>query len=108
MESECAAGAAILSAYARASYAGPFTASSGQLLTANGVPVDPGTDQAGTVCRLVIADFGYNGEITPAMPVTFPVGQYEWDDQHGIATITPFQSVVHDLAGLVSARTGGA
>ena len=45
-----AVGNNVLAIYQRASFAGPFTVSRGQLLNAGGAPVDPGADQAGTVC----------------------------------------------------------
>jgi hypothetical protein len=91
----------VLSIYQRASFAGPFTVSYGQLLNSGGQPVDPGTDQAGTVCRLILTDFGYGGEIVPG-PITFTVGQYTWDDFAQTATIVPYQSVDESLTGLLS------
>jgi hypothetical protein len=96
-----ATGGQILSVYQRISYAGPFTAAPGQLLTVGGVPVDLGTEQAGTVIRAIISDFGFGGEASPAAPVTFPVGGYSYDDEHQIATITPFQSLTQSLSGLL-------
>ena len=54
--------------YTRASFAGPFTASRGQLMTSGGAPIDPGTDQAGTVCQLILTDYAYGGEVTPQLP----------------------------------------
>lgn len=96
-----AVGSQILQIYQRASFAGPFTASYGQLLNAGGAPIDPGADQAGTVCRLILTDFGYGGEVTPA-PVTFIVGNYSWDDTSQVATLTPYQSVDTSLTGLLS------
>jgi len=97
-----AVGSSILAIYQRASFAGPFTARYGQLTTPGGVPVDPGADQAGTVVKLILADFGYGGEVTPQFPVTFIAGAYEWDDLAQTATITPYQSVDTSLQGLLS------
>jgi hypothetical protein len=99
-----AVGSYVLSIYQRASFAGPFNASYGQLLTTGGVPVDPGTDQAGTVVKLILTDFGYGGEVTPQFPVTFVVGAYEWDDFAQVATITPYQNLDQSLTGLLAAQ----
>jgi hypothetical protein len=94
----------VLASYQRASFAGPFTAAYGQLLNAGGSPVDPGTDQAGTVVRLILTDYAYGGEVTPA-PVTFITGSYTWDDFAGKASITPYQSVDESLTGLLSLQS---
>jgi hypothetical protein len=91
----------VLSVYQRASFAGPFTVSYGQLLNAGGVPVDPGADQAGTVCRLILTDFAFGGEVSPA-PITFLVGSYEWNDFAQVATVTPYQTLNQSLSGLLS------
>jgi hypothetical protein len=99
-----ALGNAVLSIYQRASFAGPFTASYGQLLNTGGVAIDPGTDQAGTVVKLILTDFGYGGEVTPNQPITFVVGAYSWDDFAQKATITPYQNLDQSLTGLLSAQ----
>jgi hypothetical protein len=94
-------GAYVLSVYQRASFAGPFTVSYGQLLNTGGAPVDPGADQAGTVVRLILTDYGFGGEVTP-QPVTFIVGAYSWDDFAQKATITPYQTLNQSLSGLLT------
>lgn len=96
-----AVGNHVLAIYQRASFAGPFTVSPGQLLTTGGQPVDLGTDQAGTVCQLVLTDYGYGGEVIPG-PVSFIVGAYAYDDQGQTAQITPYQSLDESLTGLLS------
>lgn len=96
-----AVGQKVLGIYQRASFAGPFTASYGQLLSIGGAPVDPGTDQAGTMMRLVLTDYAYGGEVSPG-PVSFIVGAYEWDDFAQVATITPYQTIDQSLSGLLS------
>jgi hypothetical protein len=96
-----AVGNKILQLYVRASFAGPFTAARGQLLNTGGAPIDPGTDQAGTVIRLILTDYAYGGEVTPA-PITFITGGYTWDDFAGKATITPYQQLDQSLSGLLS------
>jgi hypothetical protein len=97
-----AVGNSVLQIYQRASFSGPFTASYGQLLNTGGVPIDPGTDQASNVVRLILTDFGYGGEIALNQPVTFTVGSYSWDDFAQVATLTPYQSVDASLTGLLS------
>jgi hypothetical protein len=96
-----AVGQQVLAIYTRASWAGPFTASYGQLLTTGGQPIDPGTDQAGNVVRLILCDFAYGGEVSP-VPVQFPVGSYTWDDFQQVATLVPYVSVDQSLTGLLS------
>ena len=91
----------VLQNYVRASFAGTgFTASYGQLLNAGGVAVDPGCDQAGSVVRLILTDYGYGGEVTMA-PITFLVGAYSYDDFSQKATITPYQNLDQSLSGLL-------
>lgn len=97
-----AVGNLALSVYQRVQFAGPFSAAPGQLLTTGGQWLDLGTDQAGTVVKLILTDFGYGGEVTETFPVTFLVGAYSWDDQQQIATITPFQSLFTSLSGILS------
>lgn len=92
----------ILKRYARASFGDPFTVRHGQLLNAGGVPVDLGAEKAGSVCRLVLTDFGYGGEVSAA-PVTFVVGEIEYDDNTQTAQITPFQTVNENFQNLLQA-----
>lgn len=91
----------ILTRYVRASFAGPFTVGPGQVLNTAGTPVDLGADQAGLVYQVVVADPSYGGEVLPG-PVIFMSGQYEYDEDTGQATITPFQSYRSDIASLIS------
>jgi hypothetical protein len=95
-------GNSVLKRYNRANFSGPFTVAPGQLLNTGGVPVDLGTEHAGGVCRLILTDAGYGGEVTAA-PVTFVVGEYEFDDAAQMATITPMQSVVNSFSSLLAA-----
>lgn len=97
-----AIGNAVLQRYQRASFAGPFTVQPGQLLTLGGTPVDLGAEQAGGVCQLILTDFAYGGELSPA-PISFLVGGYEYDDDTQAATITPFQSLSTNFSSLLSA-----
>ena len=96
-----AIGQQVLTRFVRASFAGPFTASPGQVRTTGGQPVDLGCDGAGLVYQVMVTDGGYGGEVAPA-PLVFMSGAYEYDEDTGTATITPFQSARHDLASLIS------
>jgi hypothetical protein len=96
-----AVGANILQVYESASWAGPFSASYGQLLNTGGQAIDPGVDQAGTRVRLILVDGGYGGEVVPGA-VTFTVGSYTWDDFAQVATIGPYQALDQSLSGLLS------
>lgn len=98
-----AVGNAVLQRYKRASFAAPFEAGPGQLLTTGGAPVDLGSGMpyAPMVCRLMLTDQSFGGEITPS-PVEFLVGSYAFDDDTQVATITPFQSLRNDFASLLS------
>lgn len=100
--SAAANGANILKRYGRASFSDAFTVRQGQLLNAGGVPVDLGAEKAGTVCRLVLTDFGYGGEVSAA-PVSFVVGEIEYDDTTQTAQITPFQNVRNNFQSLLAA-----
>jgi hypothetical protein len=97
-------GNAVLGAYTRASFAGPFTVGPGQLLNLGGQPVDLGSEQAGTVCRLILTDGSYGGEVVPG-PVSFIVGGYSYDDQTQTAQVSAFQSLDQSLTGLLSERS---
>ena len=97
-----AVGNNVLAIYQRASFAGPFQVSPGQVLNLGGQPVDLGAEQAGHVYRLLLTDFGYGGEVTPQFPITFIGGQYAWDDITRVGTITPYVALNQSLTGLLS------
>lgn len=94
-------GGAVLTYYQSISYTTSINVRYGQLMTKGGTPIDPGTDQAGTVARLIAIDSGYGGEVNPG-PVTFVVGRYEYDDDTLTAAITPIQSYRTDIASLLA------
>ncbi|HEY2638949.1 MAG TPA: hypothetical protein VGI66_03570 [Streptosporangiaceae bacterium] len=98
-----AVGTAVLAIYQRASFNGPFTVAQGQVLTTGGQPVDNGMEKAGHVYRLLLTDFGYGGEVTPA-PITFIGGAVTWDDQNQTGSVTPYQSVDTSLSGLLQLK----
>jgi hypothetical protein len=96
----------VLKRFTRAGFTAPFTLRYGQLTNMGGVPVDPGCfyqDGASVMlCRALLSDFAFSGEVAKG-PVTFLVGHYEWDDAARVATVTPFESMRHDFASLLSA-----
>ena len=92
----------MLAIYQRASFAGPFTGSYGELLNIGGRAHRPGHRPGRDVVRLILTDYGYGGEVTPQFPVQFLVGSYEWDDFAQVATVTPYQNVDSSLQGLLS------
>jgi hypothetical protein len=97
------AGLDVLSRYIAASFASPFAVSYGEYLTTGGTPVDLGCERAGEVVRLLLADRGYGGQVTPGVSVTFPVGRIEYDDDSMTAQVTPFQNIRTDMASMLSA-----
>ena len=71
-------------------------------MNTGGAPIDPGTDQAGTVIKLILTDYGYGGEVDLSQPLTFIVGSYTWDDLAQTATLVPYVSVDSSIQGLLS------
>jgi hypothetical protein len=96
-----AAGQNILNRYQRASFGDAFTIRQGELLNAGGYPVDAGTDQSGEMVRLILADYGYGGEVVPD-PVIFMIGGYEWDDTGEQGQVTAFQSLNLSVSNMLS------
>jgi hypothetical protein len=96
----------VLQKYIRASWGGAFTVGPGQLLNAGGYPVDLGCETAGTIMQLMVTDGPYGGEVAAA-PLTFLVGEYQFDDDSDTAVITPFQSVRTDMSSLIGALYPG-
>jgi hypothetical protein len=96
-----AVGQFVLDRYVRASFAGPFEVGFGQLLTTGGHPIDLATEQAGTVCKLILTDYGYGGEVRPGAPQII-TGEYEYHVEEQRALVTPFQSLRHDIAALMA------
>lgn len=92
-----------LSQYQAASWAGPIPVQYGQYLTMTGVPVDLGTEKAGEVALLMLADGPYGGEVTAAPPVSFVVGRLDYDDTTQAGGITPYLGVPGDLSSLLDA-----
>jgi hypothetical protein len=92
---------AILNQYITAMYGGTYQAMSGQLLTTGGSPVDPASEPAGNVYRLLLTDGSFGGNVV-AGPVTFVGGNVEWDDDALVASITPYQSYRTNVGTLMT------
>jgi hypothetical protein len=93
---------AALAKYIAASYGGPFTVSPGQYLTTGGAPVDLACETAGEVCRLVLADGPYGGEVNVAPPIIFSVGQVQYTEASQTLAVTPFQAWNGDFGNLLN------
>jgi hypothetical protein len=96
-----AVGNALLQRYQRASFAGPFAAGPGDLMTTGGQPTDLGHNHVGAVAQLVLTDYAYGGEVVLG-PVTFLIGSYAYDDDTQTATVTPFQYLDTSFSSLLS------
>jgi hypothetical protein len=94
----------IFQRYQDATYAGPFTALPGQLLTIGGQRINLATERAGHVIRLIGVDFDWGGELVPTQP-QFICANYAWDEVAQLATITPFQNLRTDFASVVQLVT---
>jgi hypothetical protein len=97
-----AAGNAVLAKYQRANWGGPFTVPFGRYLSTGGVPVDLGCEREGEICKLLVTDAGYGGEVVP-VPIVFVVGRIEFDDDAHVATVEPYQAVTSRLADMMQA-----
>jgi hypothetical protein len=106
-----AVGSFVLQRFQGAALAGPFTARPGQLLTLGGQPAELGAFWQGTdgamVCRLLLADQGYGGEVGPG-PTSFLAGGYDYDEDAQAVSITPFASLRQDFAAFLADRAAQA
>lgn len=96
----------VLSKYIRANFTQAFSVMPGQLLNPGGVPVDLGVNWIGAVCSVQGVNAAQGGEVGLA-PLTFIIGQYEFDDDTQTATVTPYQNVKTDIASVVAALYPG-
>lgn len=94
-----------LNKYQAASYQGAITVSEGQYLTTGGVPVNLACEKAGEVVQLMMSDGPYGGEVSPASPPVFMVGQVKYSADAGTLEVTPYQSVRDDFASVMTALT---
>jgi hypothetical protein len=93
----------ILNQYMRANFASTYQVRQGQYLTIGGSKIDLKTETAYPhVARLLLTDGSYGGEVI-ALPVSFVVGQYAYDQDSDSAGVTPYQSYKSDLSTLLTA-----
>lgn len=91
----------VLSKYIRANFAGTFTVQPGQLLNVGGYPVDLGCNWGGYLASVQVQNAPAGGEIGFA-PITFQIGEYEFNDDTQTATITPYQNARTDMASVIA------
>jgi hypothetical protein len=101
-----AIGANILAKYVRANFANAFAVMPGQLLNAGGFPVDLGLNWGGAMVTVQGMNEAYGGEVGLA-PMTFMIGQYQYDDDTQTAQVTPYQNAMTDMASVVAALYPG-
>ena len=101
-----AIGLNVLRKYTRANFQGPFTVMPGQLINIGGQSVDLALNWCGHACTIQGIDAAAGGEVTFA-PITFYIGNYEYDDDTQTATVTPYQSVHTDMSSLVASLYPG-
>jgi hypothetical protein len=91
----------VLSKYVRANFSGTFTVMPGQLLNVGGFPVDLGCNWGGYMASVQVENYAAGGEVGFG-PMTFQIGQYEFNDDSQTATITPYQNARTDIASVVA------
>ena len=96
----------VLSKYIRANFTNAFSVMPGQLLNPGGFPVDLGCNWVGSVCTVQGVNAAQGGEVG-LTPLTFIIGQYEFDDDTQTATVTPYQNVKSDISSVIAALYPG-
>ena len=96
-----AIGLNVLARYVRANFAGSFSVMPGQLLNAGGHPVDLGVNWNGAVVTVQGVNAAQGGEVGLS-PLTFIIGQYEFNDDTQTATVTPYQNARADMASVIA------
>jgi hypothetical protein len=91
----------ILNKYIRVNFSNPFSVQPGQLVNDGGVPVDLGCNWGGYTADVVGIDYAFGGEVGFA-PISFAIGEYEYNDESQTATITPFQSAATDISSVIN------
>jgi hypothetical protein len=91
----------VLSKYIRANFSGSFSVQPGQMLNIGGYPVDLGCNWGGYMASLQVENFAAGGEVGFG-PITFQIGEYEFNDDTQTATVTPYQNARTDLASVVA------
>jgi hypothetical protein len=96
-----AIGQNVLNKYIRANFSNAFTVQPGQLTNIGGVPVDIGCNWNGAMVTVQVVNEAYGGEVAMA-PITFLVGEYEFDDDTQTALITPYQNARTDISSIIA------
>lgn len=91
----------VLSKYVRANFSGTFSVQPGQLLNVGGYPVDLGCNWGGYMASVQVQNAPAGGEVGFA-PITFQIGEYEFNDDTQTATITPYQNARTDMASVIA------
>jgi hypothetical protein len=91
----------VLSKYIRANFSGTFTVQPGQLLNVGGFPVDLGCNWCGYMASVQVENYAQGGEVGFG-PMTFQIGEYEFNDDTQTATVTPYQNARTDIASVVA------
>lgn len=75
---------------ARAKFTQPFTATKGQLLTAQGTPTDLALGRPGVLTSVILTDPDSAGDISPLGTAKVLMGETSYDVDAGVLTLTPF------------------
>ena len=91
----------VLSKYVRANFSGSFSIQPGQLLNVGGYPVDLGCNWGGYMASVQVENFAAGGEVGFG-PMTFQIGEYEFNDESQTATVTPYQNARTDMSSVIA------
>lgn len=87
---------------ARLKFRDTFTVTKGQILTANGTPIDPALAVPGRLASMLVTDPNSAGDITPSGPPNILIGVTDYDVDSGLLTVTPTDVADDSLTGLLS------
>jgi hypothetical protein len=96
----------VLSKYIRANFTSAFSVMPGQLLNPGGYPVDLGLSYVGHAVTVQGVNAAQGGEVGLA-PLTFIIGQYEYDDDTQVAKVTPYQNAKTDINSVIASLYAG-
>jgi hypothetical protein len=91
----------VLAKYVRANFSSSFTVMPGQLLNVGGFPVDLGCNWGGHMASVQVQNAAAGGEVGFG-PITFQIGEYEFNDDAQTASITPYQNARTDISSVIS------
>lgn len=91
----------VLSKYIRANFSGSFSVQPGQLLNVGGFPVDLGCNWVGYLASVQAENYAAGGEVGFG-PMTFQIGEYEFDDDSQTALVTPYQNARTDMSSVIA------